>query len=195
MASHPSVFNFEKSNLRKKLFLYFFTNPDRRHYLRETAELLKVDPTNLSRELRRLQAEGVFLSETSGHQKYFLLNKNFHLYHELKSAVHKTIGVPDALKSVLINIPGIKRAFIYGSFAKGTEKGLSDIDVCLIIKKSEFSDEMVLKGFNRLEGELGREISYLFFTETEWEQKQKKKESFILGILKGKRIELINERN
>ena len=195
MANGPSTFGFEKSELRRKLFLYFFTNPDRRHYLREIAELIKVDPTNLSRELKRREAEGIFLSEISGHQKYFSLNRSFQLYNEIKSTVHKTIGVPETLKSVLVNIPGIKRAFIYGSFAKGSEKGHSDIDVCLIIKKPEFSESPVLEGFHRLESELGREIFYLFFTEQEWGLKQMKKDCFVLGILKGKRIDLINERN
>lgn len=187
-----SLLNFEKSILRKELFLYFFTNPDRRHYLREIAELLKVDPTNLSRELRRLEGEGVFRSETSGHQKYFLLNKSFRLYNELKSAVDKTIGVPVALKSLLINIPGIKRAFIYGSIARGTEKNHSDIDVCLVINKRQFKEDKLLLDLKRLEERLGREISYVFFTEEEWARRLKKKNSFLAGLEKGEKIQLID---
>lgn len=191
MSTKAPLLNFEKSGLRKKLFLYFFTNPDRKHYLRQIADMLKVDPTNLSRELKRLEAEGVFLSETSGHQKYFFLNQRYQLHDELKSAVQKTIGVPEAIKGILTNVPGIKRAFIYGSFAKGTEAVHSDIDVCLIIHNASFKEGAVQDGFKGLEGQLGREISYAYFTEEEWERKRRNKESFVLGLLNGKRIELI----
>lgn len=196
MAIYTSLLNFEKSDLRKKLFLYFFTNPESRHYLREIAQLLEVDPTNLSRELKRLEGEGVFRSETSGHQKYFLLNKGFPLYAELNSAVDKTIGVPAALKSFFSGMAGIKRAFIYGSFAKGTEKAHSDIDVCLIVDKTKFKPDEVLGGISILERKIGREISYTYRTEQEWADRLKKKDSFVVGLEKGKKIPLIeNEKN
>jgi predicted nucleotidyltransferase len=195
MVNPFSIFNLEKSELRKKLLLYFFTNPDREHYVREIAGILRVDPTNLSRELRRLEMEGIFRSETSGHQKYFSLNREFALYQELKSAISKTIGVPAALKNVLGSISGISRAFIFGSYAKGTQNAQSDIDVCLIIKGRGFSEAPLLDGIKKLEAELGREISYVYFTEPEWIQKKKAKDSFVLGIERGKKIELIDERN
>ena len=182
MSTATPLLNFNKSNLRKKLFLYFFTNPERRHYLREIAELLNVDPTNLSRELKRLELEGVFSSETSGHQKYFLLNKNFQLYDELKTTIHKTIGVPAAISEVLRQSQGVLRAFVYGSFAKGTESGHSDVDVCLIIKKLVFRENPILEGFKSLENTIGREISYVFFTKEEWERKHKNKDSLNINV-------------
>lgn len=187
-----SLFNFKKSDLRKKLFLYFFTNPDRRHYLREIAELLKVDPTNLSRELRRLEGEGVFQSETSGHQKYFYLNTAYPLYEELRATVEKTIGVPAVLRGLLNRIPGIERAFIYGSLAKGTYSAHSDIDLCLVVSNAKiFESEKLLLGLKHLEKKVGREISYVFYTEHEWEKGLQKKDSFLVGLEKGPKVGLI----
>jgi len=187
------LFSFEKSKLRKALFLYFFTNPEQRHYVRELAQILKVDATNLSRELKRLEEKGLFRSEVSGHQKYFSLNKSFPLYQELKSVVDKTIGVPALLKDILADIPGVKRAFIYGSFAKGTTDALSDIDVCLIVEKGKFRGDKVLLAFNDLEEKLRREISNVFYNEQEWANGLKKKNSFLIGLEKGNKIELIKQ--
>ena len=184
--------HFAKSPLRKRLLAYFFTNPEARLYLREIAVRLKVDPANLSRELARLEKEGIFKSEKRGLQKYFFLDEHYALYRELKSIVFKTVGIQGTIRQLLRKVPGITRAFIYGSFAKGTERASSDIDVCLIIKKGKFKEDLLLEGLHKLEGELNREINYTFFTEEEWEAKRTK-DSFVAGLLKSKRIELMNE--
>lgn len=186
-----NLIHLAKSTLKKKLLAYFFTNPESQLYLREIANLINVDPTNLSRTLRDFEAEGVFISLKKGNQKYFSLNRKYPLFEELKSTIFKTVGVSGTLKTLFKKLPGIKRAFIYGSFAKNSERASSDIDLCLVIKKSEFKEEALLKELHALEKQLGREISYVFFTEEEWNQKVTEKDSFREGILKGKRVELV----
>ena len=186
-----NLVHLAKSTLKKRLLAYFFTNPESQLYLREIAHLIHVDPTNLSRALRDFETEGVFLSIKRGNQKYFSLNRKYPLFEELKSTIFKTVGISGTLKTLLKKLPGIKRAFIYGSFAKNSERASSDIDLCLIIKKSEFKEEALLKGLHALEKQLGREISYVFFAEEEWNKKVIEKDSFREGILKGGRIELL----
>jgi len=173
---------------------YFFTNPQAKLYLRDIAVKLNIDPANLSRELARLVSDGVFISQRQGNLKYFSLNSQYPLYQELKSMIFKTIGVRGAIENLLSKVPGIERAFVYGSFAKNTERVGSDIDLCLIIRKKEFKENPLLEGLHKLERELGREINYTFFTEEEWESKQRLKDSFALTLLKGKRIELIHAK-
>ncbi len=181
-----------KSPLRKKLLSYFFTNPQAKLYLRDIAVKLNVDAANLSRELRRLVLEGTFVSEKQGNLKYFSLNRRYPLYQEIKSMIFKTIGVQGSIENLLSKTPGITRAFIYGSFAKNRERAGSDIDLCLIVRKPVFKEGGLLEGIHQLERELGREINYTFFTEEEWRAKQQAKDSFVLTLLKNKRIELIH---
>ena len=183
-----------KSPLRKKLLSYFFTNPQAKLYLRDIAEKLNVDPANLSRELARLLSDGVFVSEKQGNLKYFSLNSRYPLYQELKSMIFKTVGVQGALENLFGKMPRIKRAFIYGSFAKNTEHAGSDIDLCLIVRRREFKENPLLEGLHKLELQLRREINYTFLTEEEWESKQNSKDSFTLALLKGKRIELTHAK-
>lgn len=186
-----NLVHLAKSTLKKKLLAYFFTNPESQLYLREIANLIHVDPTNLSRALRDFEAEGIFISVKRGNQKYFSLNRKYPLFEELKSTIFKTVGVSGTLRTLFKKLPGIKRAFIYGSFAKNSERASSDIDLCLIVKKSEFKEEALLKELHALEKQLGREISYIFFTEEEWNKKVMGKDSFREGILKGKCVELV----
>lgn len=72
------------SEARRKLLSYFFTHQDAKHYLREIATLLLLDPGNLSRELRRLEKEGLFLSKKRGNQKCFFLNPSYEHYNDIK---------------------------------------------------------------------------------------------------------------
>ncbi len=137
----------------------------------------------------------LFISKKRGNQRHYSLNQNYHLYHELKSIVAKTIGVQGTLTDFFRDLPGIRRVFIYGSFAKGEERPDSDVDVCLIVKKPPFTEKPLLKGIKRIENELGREVSYVYFTEREWESKQRKNNSFVRGIRRGKRIELLDARD
>jgi hypothetical protein len=81
-----------RSDARRRLLAYYFTNPAARHHLRDLAEWLSTDPSNLSKELRRLEREGLFRSEISGRQKYFQLNREYPLFDEMRGIVGKTIG-------------------------------------------------------------------------------------------------------
>ena len=63
------------SKARQQLLAYYFTNPTACHHLRGLAARLSIDPSNLSKELGRLEREGLFRSEVSGRQKYFQLNR------------------------------------------------------------------------------------------------------------------------
>jgi len=75
------------SQLRSKLLTYFFNHEEAKHYLREIASLVKLDPGNLSRELRYLEKEGLFQSKRRGNQKCFFLNPMYEYYEDLKRIV------------------------------------------------------------------------------------------------------------
>ncbi len=81
-----------RSKARQHLLAYYFTNPTARHHLRDLAECLSIDPSNLSKELARLEREGLFRSEVNGRQKYFQLNREYPLFHEVRKIIAKTIG-------------------------------------------------------------------------------------------------------
>ena len=85
-----------RSRLRQRLLAYYFANPTARLHLRNLAGQLDIDPSNLSKELRRLETEGLFRSEVSGRQKYFQLNRDYPLFAEVRSIVSKTIGAMPA---------------------------------------------------------------------------------------------------
>jgi DNA-binding transcriptional ArsR family regulator len=106
------------SRLRSKVLGWFFTHVDERFFVRQLESLLNEDPTNLSRELSRLESLKILVSEREGRQKYFRVNKGSPFFEEMKGLILKTAGVAGVIKTALERIGGIKYAFVYGSFAK-----------------------------------------------------------------------------
>lgn len=187
-----NLLEMTKSRLRQKLLGYFFTNLEANLYLREISSLLKEDAGNLSKELANLEKKGIFVSQKRGNQKYFSLNKEYPLYREFKSVISKTIGVEGSLKEMVKQIDGIDVAFIYGSFAQKKENPSSDIDLFIIGSPDE--DELMEK-VESLEKKLQREINYNIYPRKEFKDRKKKKDSFILNILKGQKIILKGSLN
>ena len=179
-----------KSRLRNKILLHFFTNTDDEMYLREMALRLKEDPGNLSKELSRLEKEGIFISQFRGKQKYFFLNKTYPLFNELKSIIFKTIGIQGSLQNIINETSGIVTALIYGSFATGKENASSDIDLCLIVKDSVFNENNFISKIDGLEKTISREINYIYYSEEEWEKQVNENDSFIINIKMGPKIVL-----
>src|SRR6266853_2920529 len=154
-----------RSKARQRLLAYYFTNPTARHHLRDLAERLSIDPSNLSKELGRLEREGLFQSEVSGRQKYFRLNREYPLFDEVRSIVAKTIGAVPLIARSLTQVEGIELAYLYGSFASNRQDAGSDIDVLIIGNPKGNALAEVLQKLERI---LGREINCTVLTRREF---------------------------
>src|SRR5258708_8289194 len=146
-----------RSKARQRLLVYYFTNPTARHHLRDLAERLSIDASNLSKELGRLERDGLFRSEMSGRQKYFQLNREYPLFNEVRKIVAKTIGAAPLIAQSLKKIEGIDEAYLYGSFASNQQDAASDIDVLVLGSPRA---EALAQALRAIERKLGRELNY-----------------------------------
>jgi predicted nucleotidyltransferase len=177
-----------RSKTRQRLLAYYVTNPTARLHLRDLAERLNVDPSNLSKELVRLEREGLFRSEVSGRQKYFQLNREYPLFAEVRSIVSKTIGAPSVLAQSLKRIEGIEEAYLYGSFANNQQDARSDIDVLVIGTPPE---QVLAEAIRKIEGQLGRQVSYTVLTRKEFDSRRTRNDAFLENVWHNKRVPLI----
>jgi len=177
-----------RSEARRRLLAYYFTNPTARVHLRDLAEKLEIDPSNLSKELRRLEREGLFRSQVSGRQKYFQLNRDYPLFAEVRQIVGKTIGAAALIRESLKKIDAIQEAYLYGSFAKNQQDANSDIDVLMIGAPREGT---LLQAMQKLERQLGREINYTVLTRKEFASRRARKDAFLESVWHNKRVPLI----
>lgn len=181
------MFPLISSKLRRKLLTYSFTHPDENYYVRELSLLINEDPGNLSRELKKLENEGVYHSVTRGRVKFFSLNRKYPLFHELKEIIFKTEGVQGSLRDLVQRYKGITLAFLYGSYAKNKERSSSDIDLVVV---GEFSRSSLTRGIRKLESTLNREINFTAYTPKEFEKERSKNGNFLNLVLKDEVIVL-----
>ncbi len=179
-----------RSKARQQLLAYYFTNPTARHHLRDLAVRLSIDPSNLSKELGRLEGDGLFRSEVSGRQKYFQLqlNREYPLFGEVRKIVAKTIGAAPLIAQSLKRIEGIDEAYLYGSFASNQQDAASDIDV-LVIGSPRAED--LAQAVRTLERQLGRELNYTVLTPKEFGSRRARKDAFLENVWHKKRIPLV----
>ncbi|MBU0604917.1 MAG: nucleotidyltransferase domain-containing protein [Candidatus Omnitrophica bacterium] len=176
---------FTNSKLRSKLLSYFFTNPEQSLYVRELGVILDLDPGNLSRDLRKLEQEGIFTSYTKGQIKFYSLDKKYPLFSDLKNIIFKTEGVEGSLRQLVSEYVGIVLAFIYGSYAKGKERGPSDIDVVVV---GSFPRDEFTRKLRVLEAKLNKEVNFNSYTKAEFGKESKKNGGFLNMVIKGKVI-------
>jgi predicted nucleotidyltransferase len=178
-----------RSIARQRLLAFYFTNPTARHHLRDLAVRLGIDPSNLSKELARLEREGLFRWEISGRQKYFQLNREYPLFQEVRSIVAKTIGAVPLIAQSLKKIDGIEEAYLYGSFARNQQDAASDIDVLIIGAPRA---QVLAGAVHKLERQLGREINYTVLTRREFNSRRARKDAFLENVWHNKRVSLVN---
>ncbi|MFH0940503.1 MAG: nucleotidyltransferase domain-containing protein [Candidatus Omnitrophota bacterium] len=132
-----------------------------------------------------MENEGIFSSRTRGNQRYFMLNKKYPLYREMRSVIFKTIGIEGRLREIMDSVEGIEFAAIYGSFASGHENSKSDVDI-LIIGDPDRDD--LMERIEKIEKEIAREINYNVYSQDDFFKRVKKKDSFFINVLKRPKI-------
>jgi len=180
------------SRIRAKILGWLFTHPDESFFVRQMALILKEDPTNVSREMAKLEELGILKSKRNGNLKHFQANQTCPFFEELKGLVLKTTGVAGRIRASLDKRAGIEFPFIYGSYAKGEEKADSDVDLLII---GDVDMDRLDSNLGKLEKMLGREINYVLYSKEEFKSKRKAKDGFLMDVLSGKKIILIGAEN
>lgn len=159
-----------RSKVTRQVLADLFLRQEGSFYINELARRLRLDSGNLTRKLHELEDLGVLKSDRRGRERYYSLNKAYPLIKEYRKIVLKTVGVEDALQKLLRGIPGIKKAFIYGSYAKDRMDSASDIDV-LVVGEHRALD--LQRKIVKLQRALSREINLTSLSSEEYEAKHK----------------------
>jgi len=173
------------------LKLFLFNAPDS-YYQSQISSLTRQPIRAVQRELERLTNIGLIAKSVQGNRFYYKVNTRCPIFGELKSIFFKTMGLAKVLKVHLTEKEDIKIAFIYGSYAKGDENLMSDIDLMVI---GNISSRRLSSVLAETKKELGREINFVMFTKREFRQKVKSRDHFIDSVLNDKKIFLVGNRD
>jgi len=81
---------FITSRVRRKIIVVYAKYPDFKTHVRGLAKLIKEDPGNIQRELKRLEKSGFLITEKQGNTRLYSTNKSFPIFKELQAIVIKS---------------------------------------------------------------------------------------------------------
>lgn len=175
------------SKTQQKLLGLFFNEPERSFYFNEVVRTTEASKGTVVRELERLANADILLIKRIGNQVHYQVNKNNPIYNELKSLVHKTIGIAPLLQQALTQLDThIELAFIYGSVAKGEEHSKSDIDLFIITDSLSYTE--LINILAPSESYLGRTINPSVYTKTQVLERLANKQAFMTRIMEQPRL-------
>ncbi|HDN98044.1 MAG TPA: ArsR family transcriptional regulator [bacterium] len=177
------------SKARVDILKLFFFNPENSFYQRQISKLTGHSIRAVQREVAKLESLGIITKSIQGNRIYYKVNKNCPIFKDLKNILFKSVGIAQVLKENLKN-NNIQIAFIYGSYAKGKENLVSDIDLMVIGK---ISSRELSRLLSRPRRELMREINYIVFSPEEFKERVKQKDHFLNSVLKDKKIFIVGD--
>lgn len=181
------------SKAREKILALLFLNRSSEFYLREISGKLEISPGNVQREMRNLEKLKIIKRDKRGNRTYYVLNKANPIYKELSWIIKKGGAVVSSLKECLRKQgKKIDAAFIYGSYAKGNDEPLSDIDM-FVVGKIKSMDLAAI--FRKYEKKYGKEINPYVIGEKELRQKYREGNNFIRSVLKSPKIFVAGDEN
>ena len=179
------------SHARVEVLKLFFLSSSSRHYMREIATLTHQPIQAVQRELARLEGAEILQSTKEGNRKYFQANRESPLFSELRALLVKTAGFGEIVKRVLREkSESILVAFIFGSFALGTESSTSDIDLMIV---GSITGRELSRLLTPAKEQLGREINPVIMQVDEFWEKIAKRDSFIQAVLQEPKTFLIGD--
>jgi predicted nucleotidyltransferase len=141
--------------------------------LTQLARRLGADPGTVQREVTRLERAGILRTERVGRTRIVRPDETSPIYNELYALLGKTLGPAPLLEEALASVAGIRRAYIFGSWARRYrgEAGELPRDVDLLVVGSANPDA-VYQAARAVEDRLGVAINPIVVSDDEWRRPQ-----------------------
>jgi predicted nucleotidyltransferase len=167
--------------VQQRVLGLLFGQPDRRFQSAELIRLAESGTGAVHRQLQRLAAAGLVTVTREGHQKYYQANRDAPIFPELHGLVVKTVGAVEPLREAFEPLRArITAAFVYGSTARGTEHGASDLD--LMVVSADLGYPELYEALLDVERVLARSVHPTIISPEEWRAQREQRDSFAARI-------------
>ncbi len=162
------------SQTRVKLLSTFLLHPENEYFIRELTRLLGEQINSIRRELENLRRIGLVKARHRNRKKYYHVDTEFPLFHDLRNIFSKEVQSESPLISSLKRLPGVQLILLAGSFA-GTE---SKVDLLIVGPVQRELLEALL-----LQDPAHKNVKYSIFSEADFLYRLSLKDRFIQEIL------------
>lgn len=178
------------SRVRVKILQLFFLSPGKIFHVREVVRRTDEEINAVRRELAHLEKVGLMTKERRANRLYYAIRKDYQLYFDLLELIVKTSGLGGDILKNRVKLGKIKFAMISGRFARGYQRNSNDVDLLIVGK-------IVLPELSQIvrQEEIRREseLNYTVMTEEEFEFRKKRRDPFVLEILRRSRVIIIGD--
>lgn len=178
------------SKVRVKILQLFFLSPGKIFHVRDIVRKIEEEINAVRRELAHMEKAGLMSKERRANRLFYMLRKDYPLYYDLLELLVKTKGLGQDIIKNKSKLGKIKFAMISGRFARQIPKTGNDVDLLVVGK-------VVLPELSQIvrKEEIKREteINYTVMSEEEYEFRKRRRDPFIIEILKGSRIMVIGD--
>jgi predicted nucleotidyltransferase/predicted transcriptional regulator len=177
-----------RSRVRQTILALLLDAPERRLHLRAIARAAGTSAGTAARELGRLEDAGLIRRSREGNQVYFQARPEQPLFGAIREIVRQTLGAPRIVRRHLAGLPGVERAVIFGSYARGAVDADSDVDVLIIGNpdRDVLTERLEMAGL-----EIGRPVNEVVMAAEEVSERRTRGDGFIESIDTGPVIEVI----
>ncbi len=178
------------SRVRIKILELFFLNLGKMFHVRDIVRRTKEEINAVRRELAHLEKIGLLAKERRANRLFYSLRRDYPLYFDLLELITKTTTLGAAIISSKAKLGKVKFAMISGKFARNLPRSSNDVDL-LVVGKVVLPELSQIVRQTEIKRE--KEINYTVMTEEEFDFRKKRRDPFILDILRGSRIMIIGD--
>ncbi len=180
MKFHISLLDILNSKTKVNI-IEFMLNHEASMSEREIASILKVSHMSVNRTMRELADINLVNFITIGKAHLWKINRNSYSYKILskllKNVSHINVPLKDLISTILRNLPKniVKKAVLFGSVSKGTEKSNSDIDIFILVNNKLNKEKLepeIEKLSNKCLEMYGNRLAVYILAEQELKQKK-----------------------
>lgn len=166
-------------------------NSTQEFHLNEIARRVGISASTAHKELSTIKTLGLVRGSKKGNLVLYKINKESIIYEEVKRIFLK-YELADEIIAKELQKQDIKFALIFGSFAKGVETQVSDIDLLLI---GDVKRDNLLNSVTKLQSSIGRSINFILWTEDEFIEKIRQNNPLLQDIVKNPKIMIIGDES
>lgn len=184
-----------ESPTKVRLLRLFLRNDQTGFTVGQAALKIQSDKKSVQRILNNLtdigllEKKNVTKKRVKNERKYYVLNRDFEFYSELKNLVLKSSPASkDKILDNLKKIGAVKLAVLSGVFAN-----LDNNRVDILIIADNFNEKRLANFLKSLEAEVGKEIQYALLSNKEFQYRYGMFDRFIFDILESPHEKIINK--
>ncbi len=178
------------SRVRVKILQLFFLSPGKIFHVREIVRRVEEEINAVRRELAHLEKVGAMSKERRANRLFYTLRRDYVLYFDLMDLIVKTSGLGGNILKNKVKLGKIKFAVISGRFARGLQRSSNDVDL-LIVGKVVLPELSQIVRVEEIRCE--SELNYTVMSEEEFSFRKKRRDPFVLDILRGSRVMIIGD--